>query len=231
MREYIVIGGFLFNSTPLDFILEKLSNVRFVDINILDKIDTLEDILQQVHEIVLNVPDSSKISLIGYSIGGLIALKYANDYPEYIDKIVLINSSPNFLENDTWQGIKPQEFNRLVKRLDTMHLDEFKRYFTQLVAHPQQINIENYATYFDNALNKSKLLILLKIIKTTNFTDIISKYNMSNLQHKLLMIYSQHDILVPWNKLNAHQVMLLNSTHLELQQHSELLTEILQDIC
>jgi len=45
------------------------------------------------------------------------------------------------------------------------------------------------------------------------------------------MIYSQHDILVPWNKLNAHQVMLLNSTHLELQQHSELLTEILQDIC
>ena len=84
MREYIVIGGFLFNNTPLDFILEKLSNVRFVDINILDKIDTLEDILQQVHEIVLNVPDSSKISLIGYSMGGLIALKYANDYSEYI---------------------------------------------------------------------------------------------------------------------------------------------------
>jgi len=74
MREYIVIGGFLFNNTPLDFILEKLNNVRFIDINILDKIDTLEDILQQVHEIVLNVPDSSKISLIGYSMGGLIAL-------------------------------------------------------------------------------------------------------------------------------------------------------------
>ncbi|HXG07047.1 MAG TPA: alpha/beta hydrolase [Nitrososphaera sp.] len=42
-----------------------------------------------------------KCSMIGHSIGGIIASMYATQYPENVDAIILINSSPKkFLERD-----------------------------------------------------------------------------------------------------------------------------------
>ncbi len=37
-----------------------------------------------------------KASLIGFSMGGAVAFQFAHDYPENIDKMVIVNSGPDF---------------------------------------------------------------------------------------------------------------------------------------
>ncbi len=45
---------------------------------------------------------------IGWSLGGLIASRLALTYPEKVVGLVSIASSPCFIENENWPGIKPK---------------------------------------------------------------------------------------------------------------------------
>jgi 3-oxoadipate enol-lactonase len=66
----------------------------------------LQDLVNDLHHLLehLNV---KKCSIIGHSIGGIIASMYAAQYPESVDAIVLINSSPKkFEEKDLEKHFK-----------------------------------------------------------------------------------------------------------------------------
>jgi len=45
-------------------------------------------------------------TLVGWSLGGLVALHIAKHYPKKVNKVVLIASTPFFAESDNWSGIK-----------------------------------------------------------------------------------------------------------------------------
>ncbi len=60
-------------------------------------------------------------NLLGWSMGGLIALRMALDHPTRIQRLVLMGSSPCFLQQENWPGIRPDVlsgFNRALQ-LDT----------------------------------------------------------------------------------------------------------------
>src|ERR671918_618295 len=54
---------------------------------------TMQDLVNDLHRLMehLNI---KKCSIIGHSMGGIIASMYAAQHPECVDAIVLINSSP-----------------------------------------------------------------------------------------------------------------------------------------
>ena len=61
---------------------------------------TMQDLVDDLHSLIehLNI---KKCSIIGHSIGGIIASMYAAEYPGSVDAIILINSSPKkFKEKD-----------------------------------------------------------------------------------------------------------------------------------
>lgn len=69
----------------------------------------LQDLVNDLHHLLehLNV---KKCSIIGHSIGGIIASMYAAQYPENVDAIVLINSSPKkFEEKDLEKHFKTRQ--------------------------------------------------------------------------------------------------------------------------
>jgi 3-oxoadipate enol-lactonase len=69
----------------------------------------LQDLVNDLHHLLehLNV---KKCSIIGHSIGGIIASMYAAQYPESVDAIVLINSSPKkFEEKDLEKHFKTRQ--------------------------------------------------------------------------------------------------------------------------
>jgi pimeloyl-ACP methyl ester carboxylesterase len=69
----------------------------------------LQDLVNDLHHLLehLNV---KKCSIIGHSIGGIIASVYAAQYPENVDAIVLINSSPKkFEEKDLEKHFKTRQ--------------------------------------------------------------------------------------------------------------------------
>jgi len=51
----------------------------------------------------------SKTHLLGWSLGGLLAQKIALTYPQQIDKLICLASTPRFTQNDQWKyGISPK---------------------------------------------------------------------------------------------------------------------------
>ena len=130
----IVIGGFVLNDLaikPLNLISNR---VKFIDINTFEAPFNIEVATNKVIKIIKSYEE--KVILCGYSTGGLIAIKIANLVPDILSKIILINSTPKFLSDDNWHGIKLDDFSRLEKKLENMSLEQFKQYFSTLAMHP-----------------------------------------------------------------------------------------------
>lgn len=56
--------------------------------------------------------------LIGWSLGGLVAQSIANLYPQKVEQLVLICSSPKFSKSADWPGIEPKILNFFTHQLE-----------------------------------------------------------------------------------------------------------------
>ncbi|MFC3034834.1 pimeloyl-ACP methyl ester esterase BioH [Pseudoalteromonas fenneropenaei] len=62
------------------------------------------DLTTAVTELAAHIPEQS--TLVAWSMAGLFALHLAQAYPNKVRKIILVGSSPYFLESPQWPGIK-----------------------------------------------------------------------------------------------------------------------------
>ncbi|PWU06427.1 MAG: 2-succinyl-6-hydroxy-2,4-cyclohexadiene-1-carboxylate synthase [Verrucomicrobia bacterium] len=60
---------------------------------------SLESHIHYLDKITLNLPTGSPWVLLGYSMGGRLALKYALERPQNIKHLILISSTPGILDN------------------------------------------------------------------------------------------------------------------------------------
>jgi len=56
-----------------------------------------------------------KAHWVGWSLGGLIALSMARKYPESVQSVSMIASSPCFVERDAWPGVKMDLLDQMGK--------------------------------------------------------------------------------------------------------------------
>ncbi len=97
----ILLHGFLENSTMWDAVKEELSQknkVITIDLlghgnsDCLGYIHTMEDNAEIVKSVLKHLK-IRRITLVGHSMGGYVALAFAEKYPENVKKICLMNSS------------------------------------------------------------------------------------------------------------------------------------------
>ena len=105
-------------------ILKKKYSVSILS---LKNIDTVDDAVQKIVN-----KNKKKISVIGFSMGGFIAIKLAIEYPEILDKLVLIGTNA--------RHISQKRKLLLEKSLITLNKNNFAKLFYQT----------NYSSYFAN---------------------------------------------------------------------------------
>ena len=97
----VLLHGFLENSNMWNFCLESLSKKhRIITLDLLGHgqtdclgyVHTMEEMATVVH-FVLQKLRIRKVSLIGHSMGGYVALAFAELYPNFIKKVLLLNST------------------------------------------------------------------------------------------------------------------------------------------
>ena len=98
-----------------------------VSIPSLKNIATVDDAVQKIIK-----KNKKKFSVIGFSMGGFIAIKLAIEYPEILDKLVLIGTNA--------RHISQKRKLLLEKSLTTLNKNNFAKLFYQ----------KNYSSYFSD---------------------------------------------------------------------------------
>lgn len=75
------------------------------------------------NDLIAQLPEKS--TLIGWSLGGLLAQNIAITHPERVEKLILLASSPCFVQQDNWQT--------------ALSLNEFSRYLTDIHTDPDNL--------------------------------------------------------------------------------------------
>ena len=124
-----------------------------VSIPSLKNIATVDDAVQKI----IN-KNKKKISVIGFSMGGFIAIKLAIEYPEILDKLVLIGTNA--------RHISQKRKLLLEKSLTTLNKNNFAKLFYQ----------KNYSSYFsdkdlENTSYQNTVYLMAKQLGYKTFLD------------------------------------------------------------
>jgi len=58
-----------------------------------------------------------QFALVGWSMGGLYAIRFALEEPERVHSLINVTSSPRFLQTDRWPGVSQDVFKKFYKKL------------------------------------------------------------------------------------------------------------------
>lgn len=118
----LLIHGWAFNSAIWQYNLDHLStnfNIYTLDLNghgnsnFNEKYLNLDFYISQITKIL---PD--KINIIGWSLGGIIALLLKQKAPQQIHRVILCCSTPLFKSNQSWSyGIEPTVWDNFSNKL------------------------------------------------------------------------------------------------------------------
>jgi pimeloyl-[acyl-carrier protein] methyl ester esterase len=69
--------------------------------------------------------------IVGWSLGGLVAMRIALDKPDLVRRVVLVSTTPNFVNKGDWDaGISPDVFRRFAENVDTDYHNTMTQFLT-----------------------------------------------------------------------------------------------------
>ncbi|BAP58555.1 pimeloyl-ACP methyl ester esterase BioH [Candidatus Tachikawaea gelatinosa] len=177
-----------------------------------------------------------KSIILGWSLGGLIATQLTLNFPNRFYGMIIVSSSPCFIEKKNWPGIKKKLLNDFLKQLTENFIKTLKNF----------LKIQTFNTnilYKDmNILEKTLVKNSIPSIKTlSNGLNIIKK---SDLRKKIntikvpsLKIYGALDVLVPYrisnildkNCMNTQSIIIKSAAHAPFISNPQLFCKHLVD--
>jgi pimeloyl-ACP methyl ester carboxylesterase len=144
----------------------------------------------------------AKIALVGHGLGAIVALMYANKFPRFVDRLMVVGF--------------PMKKSFLNTRLQTDPPGELEKWLLAGTTIPEIARLE--ATKTDNQA----------IIDTINNIDTLDLHSLTTeLQHPCLMVHGQHDqaINIPNGELIENLPALSHMIVFEESGHYPMLTE------
>lgn len=90
----------------------------------------MEQITRDIQQLLV-AKEITEVTLIGYSMGGRVAISFASRYPAFVDAMVLINSSPG-LANDDARAERRAADEKLAIWLKKVGIKQFVDYWENL---------------------------------------------------------------------------------------------------
>ncbi len=63
------------------------------------------------------VENHTSVIIVGWSLGGLVGQKFAIKYPEKVAQLSIVGSTPKFMAEQDWHGIKPEVLTMFAEQL------------------------------------------------------------------------------------------------------------------
>ncbi len=153
---------------------------------------TLESL---VDEIAKELPEQT-CTLVGWSLGGNIALRLAEKYPQRIKSLVLLASNPAFLKTESWPGVEHQVLDEFTTNLQKDSAQTLLRFMSlQVKGRPDaksSIKKIKMAMQECDLPTPEVLLSALGILQATDQRTALSRLNLP-----VMMILGEQDTLMP----------------------------------
>lgn len=212
--KIVLIHGWATNSNVWDPIVSFLKHkycLYIVDLPGYGKSPVLEttsiDIISEL--IYKELPHNAFI--LGWSLGGLIALNLALNFSSSVIGLITIASSPCFIAKNDWSGLDKKIFSKFSLNLQNNYHTTIKNFIAL-----QTLNDKNSKYIQRFLLNLIDSKVSLKTLQSglamLENVDLREKINMLNIPH--LAIYGKEDKIVPPEITKNGCYILNNTAHL-----------------
>ena len=157
---------------------------------------SLDSIAKQMANNILN-----PAVVLGWSFGGLIAIKLAALFPHKVKKLILLSSQPKFLSAPSWEGIAPDSAAQFIDELSN-DFEKQVSYFISLVCYPDSKHSYKKILMEHFIYEKESLLRSLDILFQEDLRE-----DYKNLTSDILHIVNKQDAVI---KQNSQQLQALN---------------------
>lgn len=153
---------------------------------------------------------------LGWSLGGLISLAFAEKYPQQVEKIVLMSATPCFVKNEGWSSAMEADiFNAFADNLESNQAETLQRFLLLQArgsAHSKDILRQlGEQLAVEQPPVEQALTAGLNVLINTDMREALS-----TLQCPVKMILGERDTLIP-------KEMLLAATRLQTKIQTTLL--------
>jgi pimeloyl-ACP methyl ester carboxylesterase len=205
--------------------------------------DLADDILLFMEE--MNI---GKASLVGWSLGGGVALKFAAKYQDKIDQLILLNSAsykgyPVFKKDENNQmkfgevyesreemAKDPVQVLPLLMAYQTKNKALLKQIYNMTIYTVNKPNEEDFDLYIDETLKQRNLVDVDFALASFNMGHEHNFYtqgdgSIDDVKAETLHVWGSHDVTVPEQMMKANIDAIKNSTYVKFDQcgHSPLI--------
>ena len=213
-KDLVLLHGWGFNADLFNDLIETYKDqyrITKIDLPGHGRSDEVAgEIDEWCDEIIKILPN--KPILLGWSLGGLLAINIAHKVQ--ISKLILVASSPNFVQNDHWKfGIDADNFKQFSDALQLNLSKGLKRFVSLQTQDKSTLKLLNQSIdqfpASTTALNQG-LEILLS-------TDLTEKFLSLNIDMKIIL--GRKDTLIPsaisrWYESQSIDISILDTGHL-----------------
>ena len=173
------------------------------------------------------IPKRSHV--LGWSLGGLVAQDLARRHDERINKLILVATTPSFLQRNNWpHAVQPAVLADFGARLSNNYAATIKSFLALQVLNTPNVrdtvNKLQKAILSRGTINLHALTTALEILRTTDLRE-----QVPTLAQPALVIQGDHDALTPepaarWlaeHMPNACYAMIARAAHAPFMSHRD----------
>ena len=167
--------------------------------------------------------------LLGWSLGGLVALELARRHSDRVGNLVLVSATPCFLQRDDWpHAVKPAVLADFSARLATNYAATIKSFLAlQVLSQPNQRGMINKLLQALTSRGLADPAALAGGLAILQATDL--RTQLGEISQKTLVLQGDHDALTPepagrWlaeNLQHARYVMMAHAAHAPFLSHRD----------
>ncbi len=204
------------NALSTDFTVYAFDLRGFGESSYKTPIESIKDLSDDVDAVTEKLK-LTQFDLVGWSLGGNVAMQFALDYPKKVDKLGLLSSGPlagfpvkkryflNLIKGKTYLSTK-EEIKKSVKFVETLREKKRRKMIRGLLnktlythAKPNVARLVKYENAFMNQRNLADVNYALTYFNISHHHNGVIEGNnkIDHIQHKTLILHGENDKIVP----------------------------------